>query len=164
MKLRVDVDDEAFLLDLQENGRYCLTGEDEQTGTAAVAEVEPGVFSVILNDRSFRVHLSTHPRGFEVLAGSSRYLIAFSDPRDTPVDRMKAGADRPVEIRAQMPGKVIKLLLEEGSPVTAGQGLIVVEAMKMQNEVKAPRDGTLVRIFAVEGATVNAGDPLLIVE
>jgi biotin carboxyl carrier protein len=63
-----------------------------------------------------------------------------------------------------MPGKIIKLLAVEGSDVMAGQGLIVVEAMKMQNEVKAPKDGKLARIHVVEGATVSAGDPLLVVE
>lgn len=164
MKLRVDVGDESLLLNLGDDGRYSLIANSEQTGAASVIEVEPGVYSVILDHRSFRVHVAKKPGGFEVSAGSNRYFIAFSDPRDAAVDRTKNGADRPVEIRAQMPGKIIKLLAEEGATVTAGQGLIVVEAMKMQNEVKSPRDGTLVRIFAVEGGTVSAGDPLLIVE
>ncbi len=164
MKLRVDLDDESFLLELSPDGEYALLDGSDRTGKASVEQIEPGIYSVILNHRSVLVYLAAHSKGFEVQTDSSRHFISFADPRDASGSRNKASADRPIEIRAQMPGKIIKLLVEQGAPVTAGQGLIVVEAMKMQNEVKCPRDGTLVRIFAVEGATVSAGDPLLIVE
>jgi biotin carboxyl carrier protein len=63
-----------------------------------------------------------------------------------------------------MPGKVIKLLVESGSTVRAGQGLIVVEAMKMQNEMKSPKDGRVSKIHVEEGATVGAGQALIVVE
>jgi biotin carboxyl carrier protein len=63
-----------------------------------------------------------------------------------------------------MPGKVIRLLVAAGDTVEAGQGLIVVEAMKMQNEIKSPKSGTLERFLAKEGQTVNAGDVLAWVE
>jgi len=59
-----------------------------------------------------------------------------------------------------MPGKVVRVLVAEGDTVEAGQGLLVVEAMKMQNEIKAPRSGRVVALAAREGATVAAGDPL----
>jgi biotin carboxyl carrier protein len=63
-----------------------------------------------------------------------------------------------------MPGKVIKLLAEKGTAVQAGQGLIVVEAMKMQNEMHSPKDGVVARIHVAEGATVAAGQTLIVVE
>jgi biotin carboxyl carrier protein len=63
-----------------------------------------------------------------------------------------------------MPGKVIKLLVEKGVNVQAGQGLIVVEAMKMQNEMKSPKDGMVSKINVAEGATVGAGQTLIVVE
>jgi biotin carboxyl carrier protein len=63
-----------------------------------------------------------------------------------------------------MPGKVIKLLAEKGAAVQAGQGLIVVEAMKMQNEMRSPRDGVVAKINVAEGATVVAGQALIVVE
>jgi biotin carboxyl carrier protein len=164
LKLRVDVNGEAFLLELLSNGAYSLRGESERSGSASVEEVMPGVFSVLLNDRSVLVHVAPHPQGFEVSAGLDHYFIALADPRDKAVNSKKSGAEGPVELRAQMPGKIIKLLAEEGSLVVSGQGLIVVEAMKMQNEVKSPKDGTLTRIHVAEGGTVSAGDPLLVVE
>jgi len=78
--------------------------------------------------------------------------------------RAKTSGDGPVEVRAQMPGKVIKVLVAPGDTVEAGQGLVVVEAMKMQNEMKAPKGGKVARLHAREGATVIAGEPLVVVE
>ena len=63
-----------------------------------------------------------------------------------------------------MPGKVVRVLVEQGASVKAGDALIVVEAMKMQNEMKSPRDGTVTTLKDVTGATVNAGDVLAVVE
>jgi biotin carboxyl carrier protein len=63
-----------------------------------------------------------------------------------------------------MPGRVISLLVDPGQEVAAGEGLIVVEAMKMQNEMKAPRAGRVVAVKTVAGATVSAGDVLLVIE
>jgi biotin carboxyl carrier protein len=63
-----------------------------------------------------------------------------------------------------MPGKVVRLLVAEKAEVEAGQGVLVVEAMKMQNEIKSPKKGTVQRLVATEGANVNAGDVLAIVE
>jgi biotin carboxyl carrier protein len=63
-----------------------------------------------------------------------------------------------------MPGKVIRILLQEKAKVEPGQGIVVMEAMKMQNEIKSPRKGTIQKILATEGASVNAGDVLAIVE
>jgi biotin carboxyl carrier protein len=63
-----------------------------------------------------------------------------------------------------MPGKVVRVLVPEGSEVEAGQGVLVVEAMKMQNELKSPKKGVIQKIVAREGAAVNAGDVLAVVE
>jgi acetyl/propionyl-CoA carboxylase alpha subunit len=167
LKLRVEVNGEMLALDMHANGKltsYVVRGERDLNGQASVEPVMPGVFSVLLNDRSVQVHVGPHRDGLEVWVGLERYFISIADPRDRSADSKKAGAAGPVELRAQMPGKIIKLLAAVGSAVSAGQGLVVVEAMKMQNEVKAPKDGMLTRIYVTEGATVGAGDPLLIVE
>ena len=67
-------------------------------------------------------------------------------------------------ITAPMPGRVIRVLVEPGQEVAAGEGLIVVEAMKMQNEMKAPRAGRVASVKAEAGATVSAGDILVVIE
>ena len=68
------------------------------------------------------------------------------------------------EILAPMPGKVVRVQTETGAAVEKGVGLVVVEAMKMQNEMKSPRDGVVVSIKVKPGDTVNAGDVLAVVE
>jgi len=70
----------------------------------------------------------------------------------------------PRKLTAPMPGKVVRLLANQGAEVEAGAGILVVEAMKMQNELKSPKKGTIQKILVREGATVNAGDVLAIVE
>jgi len=68
------------------------------------------------------------------------------------------------QIVAPMPGKIVRVLIEQGASVEAGDSLIVVEAMKMQNEMKAPRAGVIAKLNAQAGATVNAGDVLAVIE
>ena len=90
--------------------------------------------------------------------------VEIVDPRAV----RRRGASGTVEGRqtltAAMPGKVVRVLVSEGDTVEAGQGIVVVEAMKMQNEVKSPKAGTVVKIAASEGSTVNAGELLAVVE
>lgn len=127
-------------------------------------EVMPGVFSVLLNHRSFTVYVVPNGENLEVWNGGERHLLSIADARDRSSKNKKIGAAGPMELRAQMPGKVIKLLVQVGTAVEPGQGLIVVEAMKMQNEMKSPKEGIVSRIHAVEGATVVAGEALIVVE
>ncbi len=167
MKLRVEVDGRIIELQLQGNGSgysYALAGEENQAGLASIVEISPGVFSVLLGTRSFTAYLSKDRERVEVSVGDARHWVAVSDTRDRRAGTKTNAANGPVEVRSQMPGKIIKVLVTPGSSVTAGQGLLVVEAMKMQNEMKSPKDGVVARIQASEGATVIAGEMLLVIE
>jgi biotin carboxyl carrier protein len=62
-----------------------------------------------------------------------------------------------------MPGKVVRVLVKQGAAVEAGQGLLVVEAMKMQNEIRSPKSGKIEKLLVVENQTVNAGETLAVV-
>ncbi|MDY7091735.1 MAG: biotin/lipoyl-containing protein [Acidobacteriota bacterium] len=75
-----------------------------------------------------------------------------------------AGVGGTVQVTAYMPGRVTAVLVEEGAEVTEGQGVLVLEAMKMENEIAAEKDGTLTRILVEEGAAVEGGDPLFEIE
>lgn len=165
MKLRVTIDGEAELLELQQNApaTYQLTGVFSASGEASVAEVGPGIFSVLLGRRSLTVHIASDGEEREAWVGGRRYAISVTDPRDRSGREKKQTNAGPLEVHAQMPGKVVKLLVELGAVVAAGQGLIVVEAMKMQNEMKSPRDGTVTRIYVAEGTAVAAGEKLMVV-
>jgi len=167
LKLRIEVDGEEYTLDI-----HCEAGESEYTlrgayaaaGLASVAQVSPGVFSILLDTRSFTVRLAPKGEELEVWTATERRFISVADARDRSGKSKRATAAGPVQLCAQMPGKVIKLLAQNGTAVEAGQGLIVVEAMKMQNEVKSPKGGVVSKINVREGETVAAGQALMMVE
>jgi len=161
LKLHIEVDGESHVLDVR-GSEYLFDGVQ---GSASLEQVRPGVFSVLLGTKSVTVNMAALGDALEVLSGDGvSHLMAVSDTRDRR-GRADSGASKgPAVIRAQMPGKIIKLLVERGAHVEAGQGLIVVEAMKMQNEVKAPKAGVVGKIHVVEGATVAAGETLVVVE
>lgn len=101
----------------------------------------------------------------DVSVGTERYAITLTDPRRlrsaTAAGALAGGAAR---IMAPMPGKVVRVLVEAGAQVEAGDGIVVVEAMKMQNEMKSPRAGKVVTVNIELGATVNGGDVLAVIE
>ncbi|MGC2656591.1 MAG: acetyl-CoA carboxylase biotin carboxyl carrier protein subunit [Bryobacteraceae bacterium] len=172
MKLRVDVDGEDFSLDLSlrdGEAAYRLQEVKEAansaSGSASIIETQTGVYSVLLGYRSFEVRIANTGKGpAEVWVRNRRYLISQGNPRDSATRQKGAAAQGPREIRAQMPGKVISILVATGDPVQTGQGLIIVEAMKMQNEMRSPNDGIVSKIKTAAGATVAQGDVLMVVD
>ena len=100
-----------------------------------------------------------------MIVGSARYSSEVQDPRSLRSRRAAgSGVEGPQKLLAPMPGKVVRILVAENDEVESGQGIIVVEAMKMQNELKSPKKGVVQKIMVLEGANVNPGEPLVIVE
>lgn len=105
------------------------------------------------------------PNDLEVSLHGNRYNIKLIDPKRLRSSQTGADHDRgSAQILAPMPGKVVRVLVEAGAHVQAGAGIVVVEAMKMQNEMKSPKSGIVVELKTAAGATVNAGDVLAVVE
>lgn len=127
-------------------------------------QVEPGVYSILVDGKSYEVRVFPAPLGLSVQVDGVRYAVEVRDPRNS-IRRSKAarGAGRQ-NITAPMPGKVIRVLVQEGTNVETGQGLVVVEAMKMQNEMKASRPGRVVEVRVRDGDTVGSGETLLVLE
>jgi biotin carboxyl carrier protein len=86
------------------------------------------------------------------------------DPRDLRASGHGGGTHGRQEIAAPMPGKVVRVLVKVGDAVEEGQGVVVVEAMKMQNEMKSPKAGTVAEVRTRADATVSAGEVLIVVE
>jgi biotin carboxyl carrier protein len=130
----------------------------------AVTEVEPGVYSIVLEGESFEVRLLGEPDAWTAEVGGRRLPVEVRDPRNTSRRSKTAlGAGRQ-SIRAPMPGKIVRVLVRQGDQVETGQGLVVVEAMKMQNELKAYRPGRVIRMNAQPGNTIAAGETLVELE
>jgi 3-methylcrotonyl-CoA carboxylase alpha subunit len=127
-----------------------------------VHKLEGDFYSILTGGRSYEV--SVEPRGetYYVRHGASELLVALSDPsRQAREGRIKKG---PEEIVTQMPGKVVRLLIEEGATVEEGQGILVVEAMKMENEIAATKPGKVVSLKVEPGQTVEGGAVLAVIE
>ncbi len=123
------------------------------------------VLSLLVNGHAYEIKREQTATDLHVWVGSTRFAVELRDPRSLR-SRQKAGGDEkgPKKIFAPMPGRVVRLLVAENSEVEAGQGVVVVEAMKMQNEIKSPKKGVVKKISAIPGAAVNPGDVLAIVE
>jgi acetyl/propionyl-CoA carboxylase alpha subunit len=127
-------------------------------------EVASGVYWFTLDGRSLEARLVPDGGGYRVQIGTASLHVRLMDPRR----RLRAGSSGESRsragIRAPMPGRVVRVLAQEGARVNAGQGVLVLEAMKMQNEIKCPFEGTVAKIHVGEGVSVSAGDILVTVE
>lgn len=144
------------------NGWEChLEGQPQRVDAV---EVAPGVFSVLLDGESFVVHVERLGEGYRVHSRGTDVTAVVENPRRWAGRRTRSlGRAGRQEITAPMPGKVIRVLVEEEQSVAEGQGLVVVEAMKMQNEIPSPKQGVVERVLVREGDTVEHGAPLLVV-
>ena len=160
----VTIDGKNYRLDLNRaDGRWSCRLDGREIEVDAVL-VRPDVLSLRVGNMSFEVKSERVANELQLWVGSSRLAVEVRDPRSLR-GRTRAGDSQgPRKITASMPGKVVRLLVRDGDEVEAGAGVVVVEAMKMQNEIKSPKKGTVQKVLVSEGAAVNAGDVLAIVE
>ena len=125
----------------------------------------PDVLSLLIDGRAYEIKREQTATDLHLWVGKACFAVELRDPRSLRSRQKSAGDEKgPRKILAPMPGRVVRLLVAEKSEVEAGQGIVVVEAMKMQNEIKSPKKGVVKKISAVPGTTVNPGDVLAIVE
>ncbi len=167
MKLTAEIEGQEHALELRRDGARVSTEIDGRRYELEARETEAGAYLFVLGGRVYecRVERGARPGEARVSVGGREFSVALSDPR-----RLRAagaggaqGHGRAV-VAASIPGKVVRVLVEEGQQVEAGAGVVVVEAMKMQNELKSPKAGTVTGLRARAGATVNAGDVLAVIE
>ena len=144
---RVDGVEMAIEIVRADGGLYVLRRGNEQT----IAQVDGGGAKVVVSVRR---------------AGADPVLVSaeVSDARRARIAvpaRPGAEAAAPVRVRSPIPGRVVKVLVKAGDRVTAGQTLVVLEAMKMENELAAPRAGTISEVRCAEGSAVEAGQDLV---
>lgn len=153
MKLHVRVNGKERAVELAP-GKLILDGEPAREVSVEMAEA--GFYSVLLDGRSYDVRAE---EGVVTVCGH-RFEVEVRDPRRWNRASASGGQGGVQQVFAPMPGKVVRVLVAAGDAVEEGQGIVVVEAMKMQNEMKASRAGTIGSLTAQVGATVTAGEVL----
>jgi biotin carboxyl carrier protein len=162
MKFEVLINQTRRMVALErEASRWRFTLDDKLVDADAI-EIAPNIFSVLLNGNSHEIRVTPAPSGTLILqTGLHEFTAEVIDPRAWRGRRHGTlEAEGRQQILAPMPGKIIRVLIQTGEKVQAGQGLLVVEAMKMQNEIRSPKSGTVERLLVKEGQPVNAGEVL----
>jgi biotin carboxyl carrier protein len=168
MKLNAQVGDKHYSVELKEEDGKLFADIDGRHYELDSSEPEPNVFLIKDEGKVYEAFvspLSDQTQPVQVRVGTHEFDISLLDPKRL---RSSAGAgqdtDGRAEIKTAMPGKVVRILKAVGEAVAKGEGVMVVEAMKMQNEMKSPKDGFVKEIRVAEGATVVASEILVIVE
>ncbi len=159
------IDGRSFHLELTAVEGYwqCrLNGGDVRVDAALIGK---DVLSLLAEGKSHEIRRERTAAGWQLWLDRLGYAVEVRDPRSLGARRNKAGDESgPRKVVASMPGKVVRVLVSENAAVEVGQGIVIVEAMKMQNEIKSPKKGVVQKLIAVVGKNVNAGDVLAIVE
>jgi len=164
-----------MIFDVTVNGRdYRVQLEPQQDGTwlcqvngdpIAVdsRSTAAGILSLLIAGESYEV--VANPAQQQIAFQGQKFSVEVRDPRSWRSRRGRSGSEAgPKNVVAPMPGKVVRVIVQPGNEVEHGAAIVVIEAMKMQNELKSPKKGMVRKVLAAEGAPVNAGDVLAIIE
>jgi len=140
--------------------RIILNGEQLD---ADVAEIAPNTLSILIRGESHEIRVARSSEGqLKIQTGLREFTAEVTDQRSWRGRHLgHVEVEGRQQITAPMAGKVVRVLVKFGEKVEVGQGLMVVEAMKMQNEIRSTKSGTVERLLAEEGQAVNAGETLV---
>lgn len=168
MKLRATIEDAEVDVEIRREGADVFATVDGRDYQLETHPSPAGVTLLTSAGQVFDCRVEGRPlsgQAVDVFVGTDQYAVTLIDPK-----RLRGAAaagphtDGAARIVASMPGKVVRVLVEQGASVEAGAGIVVVEAMKMQNEMKAPKAGTVTTLNVEVGTTVNGGDVLAVIE
>ncbi len=168
MRYEVSHGRETFQVEVHEIGphTYDVTVDDGETVRLDAVKNPRTVYSILLGARQYEGSVDEREDGtLDVHVGTSAFDLVAVDARRKLLLGTGAGAATGKQtLRAQMPGKIVKLLVRVGETVEAEQGLLVIEAMKMENEIRSPSEGTVTEIGVAEGDSVETNGLLVVVE
>ena len=163
MKITAEAGSKTFEIEVdRRNGKYVVE-VDGKSHLVDAQKLEGDFYTIIRDGKSYEVSVEARNDAYHVRHGAAEQLVRFSDPSR---QAREATSDRsgPERIVSMMPGRLVRLLVAEGDAVEAGQGVAVVEAMKMENEITAAKAGTVSSIAVEPGQTVEGGALLLVIE
>jgi acetyl/propionyl-CoA carboxylase alpha subunit len=163
MIFKVNVGETAFRIKLERDGQGWRVESNGQPIPVDAKLIERDTISLIINGKTCEIKRDQLGNQIRIWIENLPYAVELFDPRSLTARSRNRGTSGTSRLVASMPGKILRVLAGEMEQVEAGQSLIVVEAMKMQNEIKSPSKG-IVKQLVSEGTYVNAGDVLAIVE
>jgi biotin carboxyl carrier protein len=162
VRLDATVDGRTFRVEVRQEGDGYEVTVDGVPMEIDLVEISGNFSSLIVGGLSHDVGLEKRSDGYRVHLPDETHTVALAEAsRDGA--RPARPADGPARLTAPMPGRVVKVLVEEGREVVAGEGLVVIEAMKMENELKASRRGRVQKVAVHQGQAVEAGALLVVV-
>ncbi|CAN5248364.1 hypothetical protein BH10ACI1_BH10ACI1_11720 [soil metagenome] len=162
MKLSAELNSEIYEIEIKREGEKIFAKVDEREYELESSQVEPNVYLLKYANQIYQVYVA--PNGIISLK-NHQLEIKITDPKRLRGSKIGGETvDGISEIKTAMPGKLVRILTEIGAEIKQGESVLVVEAMKMQNEMKSPKDGIVKEIRFAEGDTVNAGDVLAVIE
>lgn len=162
VKLASSTGTRTHIVDLERRDDQWTIILDGEPVDADVVEIAPNTLSILLRGESHEIRVARSSEGqLSIQTGLREFTAEVIDQRSWRGRRLgHIEVEGRQQITAPMAGKIVRLLVKSGEKVEVGQGLLVVEAMKMQNEIRSTKSGTVERLLADEGQTVNAGETL----
>ncbi len=155
MKYITTINDKKFEIEIQKDGRILVNGQPREVDFLPLG---PALYSILMNNLSMEAVIEERDGQYQVLMGGRLYEGQVLDERAQLMRSRGGGAEDSsgeVSLRAPMPGLVVAVTVAEGQTVQKGETVVILESMKMQNELKAPRDGTVQRISVQPGQSVE---------
>ncbi|MBN2305110.1 MAG: biotin/lipoyl-binding protein [Anaerolineae bacterium] len=162
MKYQTIVNGQTFDVEINEDGRILVNGEERAVDFRELRQGE--LYSMLLDHRSFEAVVDEHDDLYTVQMGGDLYEVKVTDERSRRLESaFMAFGDTggEISIRAPMPGRIVRIPVEEGQAVTKGETVVILESMKMENELKSPRDGTVHRVSVTAGDSVEQNKVLV---
>ena len=162
MELEFNIEEKAHKLELEfKDGQYRIKLDDQEYVVDSVP-ISENCLSLLVNGKTFTVYFAEADGKRYFSIGGEQYCIQETKEESvTSSGADSSGVEEAPVAASPMPGKVVKLLVKEGDKVTKGQGLVIVEAMKMENEIKSPVNGTVDKINFDPGDLVDAAQPII---
>jgi biotin carboxyl carrier protein len=163
MAYAVKVDDREFRIAVRAEASRFIVEVDGIEHTVKIVDSSQHGFTMIVDQQPYTI---VNNAGGQLVVNDEPFTVSVADEQvqKIVVANTDTYAKKELVIKAPMPGLVLEVMVAEGDSVTCGQGLFIVEAMKMQNEMKTPREGIVKQVFVDKGQTINSGDTLITIE
>lgn len=167
MRYTASIGSQTFTVYINETPNGLKVHLDGQPLTADLCQVTPPwLYSLLIDGRSFEVFAEKVQGGYRIVIGGEMYFVQVASERESRLAKVTRPVTRPsgeIAVKAPMPGIVVAVPVAPGDVVHAGQGLVILEAMKMENEIRAPQSGTIRTVHVSPGQKVEQGQILAVI-